>query len=445
MVITKLIIPTPFASHNPRDIILFMNKRLLITIGIGLFLLIGTVGAIRFAKGYRLNLKNGKVAGTGLLVANSFPKGASVFINDKLTTATDDTLNLPPADYHLKIVKDGFITWEKNLKLQKELVTQTNAHLFPAVPDLKGLTHAGALNLTPSPDGQKIAFSVASASAQLKNGLWVLDLGGSPLSFSQEPRQIAQTSSIFNFTKAQFTWSPNSKQILAKNKTDAVLFDADNFNELKNLTDVTAKLPLILQDWEEQLELKRIRQWEKLPEEMQKIASESAKNVYFSPDEEKMMYRVVKPALIPEELIPSLPASNTQPESRELEPKKIYVYDLKEDRKFYISDASEINKPSESEGKENDLEKQLNDLQNQYSPLGVEQLQWFPTSQHLILTKADKIIILEYDNTNRAAVYAGPFEESFAYPWPDGSKLLILTTLNPGSSLPPNLYAIDLK
>ena len=434
-----------------------MNKRLLITIGVGFFLLAGTLGAIQFAKGYRLNLKNGKVAGTGLLVANSFPKGASVFINDKLTTATDDTLNLPPGDYHIKIVKDGFIPWEKNLKLKKELVAQTNAHLFPAVPDLKGLTHAGALNLTPSPDGQKIAFSVASASARLKNGLWILDLSGSPLSFSQEPRQIVQTSSIFDFTNAQFTWSPNSKQILAKDKTGTVLMDTDRSNDPKNLTDVTAKLPLILQDWEEQLELKRKRQWEKLPEEMQKIASESAKNVYFSPDEEKMIYRMVKSAIIPEKLIPPLPASNTQPENRELEPEKIYVYDLKEDRNFLIAknaktedtDAKTLKDTSEvmldGSSKENALEVRLKAIRDQYSPLGVEQLQWFPTSRHLILTKADKITILEYDNTNLAAVYAGPFEESFVYPWPDGSKLLILTTLNPSSPLPPNLYAIDLK
>jgi hypothetical protein len=417
-----------------------MNKRLLITVGVALFLLAGTLLAIRFAQGYRFSMKEKKVSGTGLLVVNSFPKGASVFINDKLTTATDDTLNLPPGDYQIKIVKDGFISWEKKIKLEKELVSQTNAHLFPAVPDLKGLTFAGALNLTPSPDGQKIAFSVASASARLKNGLWVLDLTSSPFS-SQQARQISQSSGIFDFTKAQLVWSPDSKSLLVKKETDTLLLEADHLNETQSFKDVTARLPLILTEWEEEMALKRERQWQKLPEAMQKIASESAKNIYFSPDEEKVIYTATKSVVIPEELIPPLPARNSQPETRHLEADKIYVYDLKEDRNFYISDAEAVKDASEAD----ELEKRMTALQNQYSPLRGQKYQWFPTSQHLIFTNAEKIVILEYDNTNQATVYAGPFAESFSYPWPDASRLLILTTLNPDASLPLNLYAVELK
>jgi hypothetical protein len=150
-----------------------VNKRLLITLITICLLGVGTFAAIQWGRGYRPDFKNGQLKGTGLLTANSYPKGAQVYINDKLTTATDDTLNLPPGDYQIKIVKDGYIPWEKNLKLEKELVTQTNALLFPAVPDLKPLTFTGALNLTPSPDGQKIAFVVASASATPKNGLYI--------------------------------------------------------------------------------------------------------------------------------------------------------------------------------------------------------------------------------------------------------------------------------
>ncbi|HUV47170.1 MAG TPA: PEGA domain-containing protein [Candidatus Bathyarchaeia archaeon] len=424
-----------------------MSKRVLISLGI-IFLLLGATSvAIKFAKGYRLDLKKKKVTSTGLLVANSSPKGAQVFINDKLTTATDDTLNLPPDDYRIKLVKDGYISWEKTLKLEKELVVQTNTRLFPAVPDLKGLTFSGALNMTPSPDGHMLSFSVASASARLKNGLWILEMANSSsFSFAQSPRQIAQTSKIFDFSQAKLYWSPDSKEILARTKEDAVLLQANQMNKSIDLRDVTAQLSLIVEEWEEELKLKQQGQWEKLPEEMQKIASDSAKNVYFSPDEEKIMYTATANVTIPQGLIPSLPASNTQPETRTLEPGKIYVYDLKEDRNFYLI-ASQENKTDETvkTGKTSDIENRLKQIQNQYSALAVQQLQWFPTSQHLILTEADKIIILEYDNTNRATVYAGPFANSFVYPWPDTSRLLILASLNPDSKLPLNLYAIELK
>lgn len=430
-----------------------MNKKLLITISIALFLLVATFVAINFARGYRFDFKKKKVAETGLLVANSFPTGAQVFINDKLTTATNDTLNLPPGDYWVKIVKDGYIPWEKALKLKKELVTQTNARLFPAAPDLKGLTSAGALNLTPSPDGEKIAFVVASASAAPKNGLWVLDLTPRPLSFSRGPRQIARNIPSFQFTQTKFIWSPNSKQVLAWSDKNSFLLDVDRFNDLSTQLDVTARLPLILFDWEEQLALKRKEEMKKLPEFMEEIVTQSAKNIYFSPDEERLLYTATASATLPEGLVPPLPASNTQPQTRMIEPNKIYVYDIKEDKNFYITEAKPTSTPGvdketlgvESDDKKVEIEKRLEAIQNQYSPLAVQPIQWFPSSRHLILVENEKIIILEYDGTNRATVYAGPFENSFAYPWPDGSKLLILTNLNPDSPLPPNLYAIDLK
>lgn len=98
-------------------------------IGTGAFI------AIKFANGYRPT-KNGIIEGTGLLAANSFPSGAQVYINGKLTTATDDTKNLNPGNYTVEIQKDGYITWKKDLIIEKELVTQTNAVLFPSVVSL---------------------------------------------------------------------------------------------------------------------------------------------------------------------------------------------------------------------------------------------------------------------------------------------------------------------
>lgn len=423
-----------------------MSKRLLITFITACFLALGTFFAIQWGRGYRPDLKNGKLKGTGLLFANSHPKGAQVYINDKLTTATDDTLNLPPGDYKVKISKDGYIPWEKNLKLEKELVAQTNALLFPAVPDLRPLTFTGADNLTPSPDGQKIAFVVASASAKPKNGLYILELSDRPLSFKSEPKQITKSFS-FDFTKARLFWSSDSSQLLAiflhKDKTikDTLLLDASRYNEVSILKDVTARLALIIKDWEEVLALKEKERFKKLPQEFKQIVLSSAKNLYWSPDEEKLLYTATASAQIPEKLIPPLPASNNHPESRQLEANRIYVYDTKEDKNFLITETKAI----ESEVVNPPVLLQLQNLSYKYSPIYVQNLQWFPDSKHLILIEEDKIIIMEYDGSNRANVYAGPFEENFAYPWPNGSKLLTLTKLNPDSPLPPNLYVINLK
>src|SRR3990170_3558809 len=140
-----------------------MNRRLLIYIATVVILVIGTATAIQFAKGYRPDLKSREIRGTGLLVTNSIPIGAQVFLNGKLTTATNDTTNLPPGEYEVEIKKDGYISWKKTLKIEEELVTQAIARLFPAVTDLRPLTFTGASNLTPSPDGQKIAYVVTTS------------------------------------------------------------------------------------------------------------------------------------------------------------------------------------------------------------------------------------------------------------------------------------------
>ena len=142
-----------------------VNKRVLYTLLSGITILLGAVVAIQYAKGgYRVT-DGGFRNNTGLLAANSFPTGAQVKINGRLVSATDDTLYLEPDTYDVEIVKDGFQPWRKALQIQAELVTQTDALLFPIAPSLSTLTFTGAENLLPSPDGQKILYFTASMSA----------------------------------------------------------------------------------------------------------------------------------------------------------------------------------------------------------------------------------------------------------------------------------------
>ena len=85
------------------------QSRLLITLVVAILLTLGSILAIQIAKGYRPNLKQMELRGMGLLSATSYPKSAQVFVNDRLTTVTDDTLYLNPGNYQIKILKNGFI------------------------------------------------------------------------------------------------------------------------------------------------------------------------------------------------------------------------------------------------------------------------------------------------------------------------------------------------
>lgn len=431
-----------------------MNRRLSITLAVTVMLAAGTLAAIFWAKGYRPSLSEKTIQGTGLLVANSYPEGASVFLNDKLTTATDDTLHLPPGQYRVRIVKDGFAPWEKTLDLESELVVQTNARLFPSAPDLTALTFTGAINPAPSPNSQKIAYAVASASADLKNGLWVVNLSDSPIKLGSNQVQLARSTANLDFSQAQLTWSPNSQQILVSLPNDGhFLLPTDSFTEPADLKDVTARLPLIIAEWQEELATAHKKRLEKLPLFMHQVATASAERIYFSPDETKMMYVATEAIKIPDDLIPPLPAASSQPEERELKPNRVYVYDIKEDKNFFLKElalgqeeAQPANPKAETatpaKTTEPTPQEALESIQATYSPVYGALPQWLSTSQHLVSADEGKIKVMEYDGANGTTIFAGGFEDDFVFPWPSGNKLVILTSL--GSPVV-NLYAINLR
>jgi hypothetical protein len=256
-----------------------------------------------------------------------------------------------------------------------------------------------------------------------------------------------------------------------------LLIDTNRFNDLDAISDVTARLSLIFSTWEQELKQQELQKLLELPEFMQQVATASAKNVYFSPDEKKMMYTATSELSIPSELIPPLPASSTQEQDRDLEIGGIYIYDLKEDKNFKI-DEEEANPAELGQEREEKVRllTEMVDAQTlldtspesspsahvklqegrlvgetigafklQYSSLNLNSYQWFPTSSHLMTNKENGVQVVEYDGTNRATIYSGPREENFVYAWPNGSKLAILTNLGAGEDSPLNLYAIGLK
>lgn len=470
------------------------TMRLVIFLSTIAFILGGTYLMIRYAQGYRPT-KTLTVRGTGLLSAGSYPTAAEVYIGGKLTTATDNTLNLNPGEYDVEIKKDGYHTWSKKLTIIAELVTETNAQLFPTSPSLEPLTYTGALTPIPAPDGTKLAFTVASASAVAKNGLYVQELSSSPIALNKTARQIARTESSYDYTTSSYTWSPNGSEILVAFTSGAhVLLDANRFNDLAELKDVTVRLPQILSEWELELAREeRIRLLE-LPDFMAQVATSSATNLYFSPDGERLLYQATTDLEVPPGLIPSLPSSSTQIERRDIKTGSWYIYDLKEDKNFLITegllpspsptpspkvpnlkrsativkDSSEpspfipsklmlledfahpipaelVSSPSAfSRLQDNVTTLETITLFNaQYSPIFVGNIQWYPNSSHLILTTDRGIDLIEYDGTNRVTIYGGPMDPSIVYPWPDGSKIITRIAFSEGTI--PNLYTIKLK
>ncbi len=440
--------------------------RVLYTLVSALIIAIGSYLAIRYAQGNYRVTRQGVLQESGLLSANSFPTGAQIYIDDRLVSATDDTIYLEPGEYQVRLIKDGYSPWTKTLTIAKGLVTQTNARLFPIAPSLTPLTFTGVQKPLPSPDGRKLVFYTASASADTRNGLYILDLSDRINPFQQSSRQIAVDIPLFELGKAEYIWSPDSSQLMILSALKQVLIDINQTSNLLSIPDIGFRRSQILSEWEEEMYLRERQYLAEFPDEVLQIATQSAKNVYISPDKKKLLYTATASATLAGNLVPPLPSTSTQPEVRSISPGSIYVYDREEDKNFFIAQESGeeavINKalladdlwqktprnlqasPSAfSRLQKPNLAQTALAYAAYHSSLALNTLQWFTDSNYLLFASNDRLQIISYDGTNPTSLYAGPFDQNFLYPWSDGSRVIILTSFSPDS--PKNLYSIELK
>jgi len=372
-----------------------------------------------FARGYRLDTTNHKITikATGLLSATSKPRSANVYINNLLTTTTDNTVNLNPDNYMVKITKDGFYPWEKNIKIQKEFVSLTDAQLFRINPELKAITLNGILNPSISPDGNKIIYAVASTSATSKeNGLYLLEINEFSLLLGKyTPRLLSPNLSYLDWSKYNFEFSPNSQQVIASSKSysSIYLFSIGQNLDSKNLFDVSTKLTEIKKGWQNDQQQIVTAKLEKIPPELTALIATNSAILSLNSSEDKLLYQTKTDGNLDENLISPPPTISNQTQSRSLQKDHFYVYDLKEDTNFLIGDTS------------------------------ISNLSWLPNSNNLIFTQDKNIRVCDYDATNFQTIYTGYTPIKNILTALDGYKIIIATS--PNAKSPKNLYSLIIK
>ena len=88
--------------------------------------LIVTPLIVLYSQGYRYNFKRGKVQKTGILIISSIPKSADIYLNNQLVTQDQTPARLEkllPADYEIKLAKEGYHNWTKKLQLNENSTT----------------------------------------------------------------------------------------------------------------------------------------------------------------------------------------------------------------------------------------------------------------------------------------------------------------------------------
>lgn len=432
------------------------GRRLIFFLGVFVFIAVGGIFLVQFAKGYRFDFGQKSLHPTGLLVATSSPDGAEIYIDGKLKSATNTTIYLTPDKYEVEIKKDGFQSWKKSLTVEAEMVTKAEAWLFPIVPNFQALTYTGAQNPLPSPDSSKVVYKVIAPKMPEKQGLWVIDLSELPFGISREPKQIVKNTPKRDFARAQYSWSPDSRQIIVTfnqgTNTENYLLDPGGMNLNETLLEATLRLPGLIRQWDLEEDLKKEQKLTKLPLELVKILKEDTNEIFFSPDETKILYTASKSASIPEKLIPPVHSFSNQPEVRELKENQTYVYDLKEDRNYLILEGQKCQvgnryfmpeNPTPTPTPKTTKKSKITPTPKQEQPECT--LRWVPNSRHLLLSQKDQIYILEFEGTNKTKVFEGNYLYPFAYIFQAANKLLVLTPLLGSKDSEANLYAVSLR
>lgn len=376
------------------------KHRTIFSIAVAIFILFAAIGAIFWARGFKPDFRNRSIERTGLLVVNSTPTGAQVYLDDRLTSATDTSIAfLDPKTYKIRIEKPGYATWEKDVEIIADLATEIKALLFPQAPEIKPLTITGATNPILSPDNTNIVYAVSGDDG----GLFLQPMSDRPFPFRQSAKPLIRNNSSFDFTQSTFTWSPDSKEIIAHfedengNSIANILLDTEKKDQ--ELRDISASLNATLANWQEELNQNAQTLALLAPDKVKESTGESELNqklnyfptgLTFSPDEEKILYKK--------------------------KGGQYQIYDLKEE-----------------------TESTLGDFENLIN------ISWYPDANHLVIAQENLISIIEADGTNNMTVFSGGFEDGFVFAHPSGSRLIILTTLTQPEGTPPNLYAVNLR
>lgn len=368
-----------------------IRHTLLPIFGVLAALILVTTGVFLYAQGYRLDFGKHTLTATGVILAKSLPDGAKVTIDGELTAVTNSPISdVTPGTHRLKIAKDGFFAWEKEVEVKAGLVTEASALLPPLSPSLTAVTQEGARLVTRSPSGTKAAYLS-------KNKIYLLSLTNQLFGFLRtSPQEVGEETADFPFAAVnELLFSPDEDQILVLAGTKAILFT------LGTSTPSTVSDPAPL-----------VETWSKttadrgkdrvsglgIPKDLSTQALDPSTS--WSPDEKKFLY---------------------------------FKMNAAGKREFWVADFTSPLPIGENK----------NQKIWETDPTSSLKLFWLADSEHFIMLENGTVSLIDLDGSNKHDLFKGALAEPVALSSSDLSRIIIITSLSPTS--PPNLYAIGLR
>ncbi len=178
---------------------------------LGLFILIFTITAttlVLYANGWRFDFSNTKLVQTGAVFLNMNVREAKILMNNELQKTTSPLSssvlvnNILPGIKKIRVEKEGFISWEKEVRVEPQQTNRfLNVLLLPAEIKKNHLLYAEQISeitdFSASPDGNIIAIQEKDRKIKLWN---------------RQREKLIET----NLLNLPFEWSLDNSIALAK-------------------------------------------------------------------------------------------------------------------------------------------------------------------------------------------------------------------------------------
>lgn len=388
-----------------------MNQKSYVKVLILIVLLGSTILLYFFLSGWRPNfnfsnrieLTDLKVKQTGMISAKSQPEGANVYLDGKLVTATNNSISGVDLGKHkLKITKNGYVTWEKEIEVFPELVTDITAMLISQTPRIEPLTNTGARKPTLSYSLEKLAFFSKDPEAP---GVWIVSFRDQGLSFfaNSAKNAVKDTNFVKYSDGKNITWSPDEDELLIESSDSKFYLVNLNNNNVSPVVNPNETKDI----WNKKIQKKRLDFIAKIeiPEDRVKIAS--AEDTIWSPDNKKFIYKKLENNKV-----------------------KYFIYNM------------ETPLPVGEKVETQVLETDAKSTQ--------PRITWYSDSFHIILVEdfdeknhRGKISIVRIDGTNKVEIYSNNLYSEDVYTTINGDKLVILTTFKSGDQT--DLYTLGIR
>lgn len=378
---------------------------------------------ILYTQGYRYNFKRGKVQKTGIFIVSSIPKKADVYLNGKIVIGDQTPARIEkllPADYEIKLAKEGYHDWTKKLQIFENSTTFAEDVILWKNSLPIQLSEYLLIDWLASPDNKKSVFITQDRK------IVSFDLS------SNKFYDIYQAGQYDN--PKILAWSNTSKKILIKSGNKYLVIDTERYyikpieisdNNYKSLK-WNPKNDNALYG----LNVSGVWKIDLFTNEKKLIFDKEVADFFISDDTVYYFYKdiVYKQKLSESknpEIIDGIKCQNCIFLNYDFS--KLVLID-KQSQELFIIDPELKNKTIKKEAKNifwlnqntflfyNDWEIWIYELNEKEPELitrigaGIGEVLWHPEGRHIIFTSEDKIKIIELDNRelrNIIELYSG--------------------------------------